>query len=324
MKNKDIAILKIIQYINSNEKASKGEIYSYFNIKPDGKGGYENKGKWPFEQRSLSRYIDELEKLEIIKKGKENFYSINDEKFINSSNKENKSLEKLLNILLQSRELELFNQIGTIANKKINEEYVNKIINAIDIPFEEIKIDKNIEEKIKSAICNSEKIRIEYKNNKKYNISPIAIVKNMNKNKKYLFYLEKEKFIHLFDLSNIKSVEILNKKDFNKEKYIEEIERRWDIDGGSLQEVEVLFFDKYEVISRVKEELSNRKGHELIKTEEGYIFKDTIDGINDFKKWIKTFGKECIVLKPEKLREDILKNYKIKEERYKKVINNEI
>lgn len=324
MKNKDIAFLKIIQYISSNKRVSKGEAYSYFNIKPDGKGGYENKGKWPFEQKSLSRYIDELERLKIIKKDEDNFYSINDEKFINSSNKENKSLEKLLNILLQSRELELFNEIGTIANKKINEEYVNKIINAIDIPFEEIKIKDGIEEKIKSAICNSEKIRIEYKNNRKYNIIPVAIVKNMNKNKKYLFYLERRKLAHPFDLSNIKSVEILNKKDFHKERYIEEIERRWDIDGGNLQEVEVLFFDKYEVILRVKEELLNRKGHELIKTEAGYIFKDTIDGINDFKKWIKTFGKECMVLKPEKLREEFINDYKIKEERYKKVINNEI
>ena len=80
----------------------------------------------------------------------------------------------------------------------------------------------------------------------------------MNKNKKYLFYSEKRKLAHPFDLSNIKSVEILNKKDFHKEKYIEEIERRWDIDGGNLQEVEVLFFDKYEVISKVKEDLLNR------------------------------------------------------------------
>lgn len=70
MKNKDIAFLKIIQYIISNKNVSRGEIYSYFDIIPDGKGGYKNNGKWPFEQRSLSRYIDELESLEIIKKMK--------------------------------------------------------------------------------------------------------------------------------------------------------------------------------------------------------------------------------------------------------------
>ena len=322
MKNKDIAFLKIIQYIISNKNVSRGEIYSYFDIIPDGKGGYKNNGKWPFEQRSLSRYIDELESLEIIKKNESNSYSINDEKFIdNNNNKENKLLEQLLYVLLQSRELELFNQIGNIANKKINEEYVNKIINAIDIPFEEVKIDETIEEKIKLAICNSEKIEIQYKN-KKYNIIPVAIVKNMNKNKKYLFYLERRKLAHPFELSNIRSVKILNKKDFQKEKYIEEIERRWDIDGGNPQEVEVLFFDK--AISRLNEELSEERKKKLQKTEEGYMFKDTIDGINDFKKWIKTFGDECIILKPEKLRDEIINDYNLKEERYKKVINNEI
>jgi len=323
MKNKDIAFLKIIQYIISNKNVSRGEIYSYFDIIPDGKGGYKNNGKWPFEQRSLSRYIDELESLEIIKKNESNIYSINDEKFIdNNNNKENKLLEQLLYVLLQSRELELFNQIGNIANKKINEEYVNKIINAIDIPFEEVKIDETIEEKIKLAICNSEKIEIQYKN-KKYNIIPVAIVKNMNKNKKYLFYLERRKLAHPFDLSNIRSVKILNKKDFQKEKYIEEIERRWDIDGGNPQEVEVLFFDK--ATSRLNEELSKEKiENNFEKTEDGQIYKDTIDGINDFKKWIKTFGDECIILKPEKLRDEIINDYNLKEERYKKVINNEI
>lgn len=322
MKNKDIAFLKIIQYIISNKNTSKKEIYSHFDINPNGKGGYENNGKWPFEQRSLSRYIDELESLEIIKKNEGNFYSINDEKFIDSNNKENKLLEQLLDVLLESRELELFNQIGNIANKKINEEYVNKIINAIDIPFEEVKIDENIEEKIKLAICNSEKIEVQYKN-KKYNISPVAIVKNMNKNKKYLFYLERRKLAHPFDLSNIKSVKVLNKKDFQKEKYIEEIERRWDIDGGNPQKIEVLFLDK--ATTRLNEELSEEKiKNNFEEREEGHVFKDTIDGINDFKKWIKTFGDECIILKPEKLREEIINDYKIKKERYEKVINNEI
>ena len=322
MKNKDIAFLKIIQYIISNKNTSKKEIYSHFDINPNGKGGYENNGRWPFEQRSLSRYIDELESLEIIKKNEGNFYSINDEKFIDSNNKENKLLEQLLDVLLESRELELFNQIGNIANKKINEEYVNKIINAIDIPFEEVKIDENIEEKIKLAICNSEKIEVQYKN-KKYNISPVAIVKNMNKNKKYLFYLERRKLAHPFDLSNIKSVKVLNKKDFQKEKYIEEIERRWDIDGGNPQKIEVLFLDK--ATTRLNEELSEEKiKNNFEEREEGHVFKDTIDGINDFKKWIKTFGDECIILKPEKLREEIINDYKIKKERYEKVINNEI
>lgn len=322
MKNKDIAFLKIIQYIISNKNTSKKEIYSHFDINPNGKGGYENNGRWPFEQRSLSRYIDELESLEIIKKNEGNFYSINDEKFIDSNNKENKLLEQLLDVLLESRELELFNQIGNIANKKINEEYVNKIINAIDIPFEEVKIDENIEEKIKLAICNSEKIEVQYKN-KKYNISPVAIVKNMNKNKKYLFYLERRKLAHPFDLSNIKSVKVLNKKDFQKEKYIEEIERRWDIDGGNPQKIEVLFLDK--ATTRLNEELSEEKiKNNFEERKEGHVFKDTIDGINDFKKWIKTFGDECIILKPEKLREEIINDYKIKKERYEKVINNEI
>ncbi len=322
MKNKDIAFLKIIQYIISNKNTSKKEIYSHFDINPNGKGGYENNGRWPFEQRSLSRYIDELESLEIIKKNEGNFYSINDEKFIDSNNKENKLLEQLLDVLLESRELELFNQIGNIANKKINEEYVNKIINAIDIPFEEVKIDENIEEKIKLAICNSEKIEVQYKN-KKYNISPVAIVKNMNKNKKYLFYLQRRKLAHPFDLSNIKSVKVLNKKDFQKEKYIEEIERRWDIDGGNPQKIEVLFLDK--ATTRLNEELSEEKiKNNFEEREEGHVFKDTIDGINDFKKWIKTFGDECIILKPEKLREEIINDYKIKKERYEKVINNEI
>jgi len=145
----------------------------------------------------------------------------------------------------------------------------------------------------------------------------------MNKNKKYLFYLERRKLAHPFDLSNIRSVKILNKKDFQKEKYIEEIERRWDIDGGNPQEVEVLFFDK--ATSRLNEELSKEKiENNFEKTEDGQIYKDTIDGINDFKKWIKTFGDECIILKPEKLRDEIINDYNLKEERYKKVINNEI
>ena len=74
------------------------------------------------------------------------------------------------------------------------------------------------------------------------------------------------------------------------------------------------------IFFKLIKDLLNRKGHELIKTEEGYIFKDTIDGINDFKKWIKSFGKECVVLKPEKLREETINDYILKEERYKKVI----
>lgn len=324
MKKKDIAILKIIQYIDKRKKVSMSEIYSNFNFIPDGNGGYINKGIWPFDSRSLLRYVTELKENNIIKESEDKLFYINNEIFINSIEDDKSSLNKLLELLIENRELDLFEKINSISknNKYEKEDYLNKLLNAIDIPCENINIDRDIEKSIKYAIANEKKVRVEYKKNK-YRITPIAIVKNMNKNKKYLFFISKRKLAHPFELSNIKNVEIITNKELDRDKYIDIIKKRWDIDGGNPQNVEVIFKDSYDVINRVKEYLYSREV-ELIKTEDGYLYKDYIDGLNDFKKWIKSFGEDCIVLKPESLREELIKDYSLKLERYKKVINNEI
>lgn len=327
MKEKDIAYIKILQYVNEKGKVKfggKGGIYESFDMIPNDDGAYENKGNWPFSSRSLARYIDELCEIGLLKcngKGLERTFSINEDKYSFNLKIKSKDISSILSVFISKNQMELFDKISSFRNNSknflpiYNADKVNKFMKRINIPYENVKENEPIETLIKEAICDSKIIDVAYKS-KIYTIIPLAIVKSLDKNKKYLFYLRKKKIGQPFDLMNIKDIDIKESINIENSERLKEIEHRWDIDGGNKTIVKILFFNEDNVIISVKRDIIGRSAYELIKVDDGYLYTDTVEGINDFKRWVRKYSQKCIVIEPESLRNEILNSNKQKLSRY--------
>lgn len=327
MQLKDVAFIKIVQFISKKKIVTMGGdegIYVYFDMITDKKGNYQNNGKWPFSARSLFRYVEELCEIGIIKSvedGTEKFYSINEEKYIQGFEYNKEAINTLLKLLIENKELKLFNKINNFSydqNKKdykYDDEMIDKLLKRVKSSYKESIVNKDLEDKIKIAICESRKITVKYKQ-KIYTVSPLAIVRNNDNTKYYLLYLRKNNIGQPFDMDNVQEVTLLEKENIDKSIYIHKIRKRWGIDGGAEISVRILFFNNKDVIKSVKNDLSNRIGYELKKVDEGYVYTDNIDGINDFKRWLRAYANNCIVLEPKFLADEIISGAKEKLKRY--------
>lgn len=332
MKKKDIAFIKIIQLIGKKKKIKMGDeegIYDSFDIKADENGNYKKDSNNPLSQRSLLRYVEELCEIGIVKyegEGQNKYYSINEDKYIYDLRKEKNSISNLLKILIEKKEMELFGELTKVLNyhNSYNEKEIDKLLKRIKTPYEDYEVNKEIENKIKIAICESRNIEIKY-TRQTCSITPIAIVKGGNTSRKYLFYLRKNKMGQPFEMSNIKEVTLLDINNIDKDEYLDNISNRWDIDGGAKFNVKVLFFDNdIEVIKKIRQDLNNRRSnYEFNKVENGYIYKDTIEGISDFKAWLRNYNDISVVLEPKALYEEIIHRNMDKLSRYG-VAENEI
>jgi predicted DNA-binding transcriptional regulator YafY len=76
--------------------------------------------------------------------------------------------------------------------------------------------------------------------------------------------------------------------------------------GDDTRAVKVRFDNYYTVIQRVKEELSHRDTCVFTEAEDGLIMTDTVQGLEEFAVWLRSFGPSVEVIEPAELREKVV------------------
>lgn len=317
MQKKHIAFIIIIQFLIENPNSSIGKIYNVFKIFPDGKGKYDNRGNYPVTQRGVNRYVHELVDLGIIQFQikSEKLYKISDNMLALKSTNDKKSLENLINTLIEVKQKNIIQRLSDISSREeLNNETMNQILNRIYVPFHADNINDKLLYKIQKAIATQTTVLIKY-NEKIHKIIPLAIVKNKQGTKEYLFYIFKGKLREPFILSKIQDVTMLD-INFNKsKKYIDNINERWNIEGGKKIKVEILFSNK--IYKDIILNLKNRKTASFLPYNNDYfLYKDEIRGIDDFKNWIRPHINMCYIIKPTSLKNELLNKNIKKLERY--------
>ncbi len=76
--------------------------------------------------------------------------------------------------------------------------------------------------------------------------------------------------------------------------------------GDQPTQVKVHFRNYFSVTQRVREETAHRAGCQFIEDETGLIMTDTVQGLEEFAVWLRSFGPGAEVLEPAELREKVV------------------
>jgi len=88
---------------------------------------------------------------------------------------------------------------------------------------------------------------------------------------------------------------------FNLKEYFKQA---WGIYfGDEPQQVKVRFTDYFNLAGRAKEELAHRESCEFTESEAGLIMTDTVQGLEEFAVWLRSFSPGVEVLETPELRE---------------------
>ena len=170
---------------------------------------------------------------------------------------------------------------------------------------------------IEKAICESKNVRFKYKirnGEELFEISPSGIVYSSFKDIWYLIEEPPRKMVFRFD--RILNLQIIDKKseehEFDKDFY--------DISLGMSSEipvdVEVEFDKEYFILRKLKNYMSMRKDAIILEEKNKYILKDKVCGVNEFLRWVRTFGDSAVCIKPQELRNKMKDELKLMQKRY--------
>ena len=74
------------------------------------------------------------------------------------------------------------------------------------------------------------------------------------------------------------------------------------------EEILIRFDDEYFVETRL-EGLKNTRKKAVFEKKDGYIYyKDTIRGTSDLRSFLRSFTDKCVVISPERLRNEMIEN----------------
>lgn len=143
-------------------------------------------------------------------------------------------------------------------------------------------------------------------------VSPSGIIYNSQKDIWYLVTIEERNTEYRMDkMTNVKIVEG-GSRPFPRSLY----EYSMGISGESLIDVKAAFKKKAYIYKKLLNYIKLRKSAGIRETNNAYILTDRVCGTNEFKKWLRAFGADAVCLKPDKLREEILRDVKLLKERY--------
>lgn len=74
--------------------------------------------------------------------------------------------------------------------------------------------------------------------------------------------------------------------------------------------VKIKIYDEGTVIRKIKLDLACRTQGRLYEKDNAYYYEDTVYGYNSFKKWIRSYGSSIVVIKPLKLRNEMIDTFK--------------
>lgn len=183
-------------------------------------------------------------------------------------------------------------------------------------------VDAGLERILQNAIDSRRKVEIEY-----YSFTSDEKTKRIIHPYRMLMidaylcvegYCELRKEVRRFRLSRIRKAEMLDDRFTMPEGETESAGKNFlKLNGGTEEEMELLFTG--ESIRYVKEYEADR-ARKLTDTPEGLLFCQTTAVAPDVIRWIRGFGTEVTVVKPEWLREQLLEEARIRLEEAEQAI----
>lgn len=176
--------------------------------------------------------------------------------------------------------------------------------------FDDWKYHKEIKRAIFDKLC----IEIEYSNKEQAFVlllKPLGIVFYTDTGFWYLIAQNKQDEIFPYRIDRIKSVKLtgdifISPDSFNLKDFAD---RPLGMEFGNIEEVEIIFKNEANVVSKASKMLKGR-GQIEYNEDGALIFKGEIEGINFFKSWLRGFASSVIVIKPDWLKEDIVSSYR--------------
>lgn len=175
--------------------------------------------------------------------------------------------------------------------------------------------DTYIINEIEQAIIEKKSVNIKYKFKngvKRININPCAIAYLEEKDLAYV--IENNDGYSLYRIDKIIEAECRDGQinEFNRDDFKNSI-------GISLEpcfETEVYFEKQPFIKDKLERYIKKRDSAKLVEKDDKYVLMDCVSGFKEFKTWVNSFGRSAYVVKPEKLKEEIMEEIKLTLERY--------
>jgi predicted DNA-binding transcriptional regulator YafY len=310
---KDPAIrqMEIMRFISSDKNGKNHkDIISWF------KGNSEVN----VSDRTLERTIKELRQKELVVRQGER-YKINPEKVITQLYLEEKERTILLEALAVSEgSAPLPEEVKTVSAllKKLvskGEPTKRKTVHVHGrSPVHDLTVNYFCR-KLESAARSRNKLRVLYRKSdepaSERIINPLGLVYYWVLDKWYVVAVDEKQSeqVKTYAVDNILFCEETGEtfeppKGFELQDYFR---CAWGIyRGDDTRDVKVRFDNYYTVIQRVKEELCHRDTCVFTESEDGLIMTDTVQGLEEFAVWLRSFGPSVEVIEPAELREKVV------------------
>lgn len=331
MRGKELNEIQLINLLLKNKKLRltsetqkmgvKGENSSFYdkmNIKPDGKGGYDDTQS-PVSYKTLNRQVQELHREGIFTKDEEGFYRISN-MFLDSIQLKTEEWSMILEKLLENGEQETYrrvrNCLGKVKLKFVLDDVdLNKYQNTVKEPIHFLSHDKEVVRNINEALEHSRKIRISYKGQER-TIFPVCYVISRDGVGRYLYGIRKKEEPLLMNLEDIQVLEHLETVELDRECYLEQIRMAWNVELTKPYQVKLKVIRGLEDSLEVEKQLKRQFGAPVEVKGNYLVYRGDVIGIDDFKAWLRCYPDICIVMEPEGLREEIIASLRAREERY--------
>lgn len=323
MSGKDIHMVKLISCLIENKRLKLGDkdkehsFYTKYSLN-------ENKEILSAsKKRTIERYVKELCDRDIFQKIDGDYYVVNPNYLRLNFLHDSSSWRKLAETVLDSGEIDTYvmlrESLDVHKNIFMDDMKLKRYSDSIKESNYTLGSDKLVIHQINEAISKGSRILVEYKE-KEYSILPLCYVISQDGLRTYLYYERKKRLEAPMELQYVKVLrEEGAAKEVNREEFMNQIRNAWDIEIGKSTKVELLVRkdtkdkESYNYVCNI---LESYLGDAIIDREGYTVFSGEISGIDDFKAWLRKYVDICIVLEPDRLRNEIINSLRNKIERY--------
>lgn len=168
---------------------------------------------------------------------------------------------------------------------------------------------------VEDAIYYDKSLEFSYRTQvgtRKLKINPSGVIYNSQKDMWYVVTIgERNSEYRMDKMTNVRIVEGRSEP-FPRSLY----EYSMGISGETPTDVKAAFKKEGCIYKKLLSYIKLRKSAGIRETNNAYILTDRVCGTNEFKKWLRSFGADAVCLKPDKLRDEILRDVKLLKERY--------
>lgn len=273
----------------------------------------------PVSEKTLKRQVDELCKDGLLERGREGYYSINEAYFVTEKSLDRSEWKEVLNRLLENNELDAYRYIrnylaGNHKNILLDNLQLKKYSETVRESVHILSNHQEVIQKINRAFTENCLIRVGYKG-KEYTVYPVCYVVSRDGTRKYLYGVRRKKLLPPMELNAIEFLGYSDKTDIDRTSYRTQIQAAWDIDVQPCT-VRVLVRKNKEGSYPAIRRLQHFLGRPVEEEADSCIYEGEIIGINDFKTWLRSHAGVCMVLKPDFLREELIRSLQEKYKRY--------